>query len=816
MYFALRGSLPLVEGELRSSNLESGATIERDSFGIPTIRAKSRNDLAFATGVAHAQDRFFQMDLMRRAAAGEMAALLGPSLVGADRTLRRHQFRAMASQIVGDASPRERDLLAAYVAGVNSVLDSANTRPWEYLVLRTQPRPWRIEDSVLVAFSMYLNLNDSTGANEIARGRLREGLPAELYAFLHPVGTEWDAPIVGGAWRTPPVPGPEVFDLRIQGPGSATGSSFERAARRARSRIPASDSSLQPLTYMDVGNADLVGNSDRPASSPIFQPAIPAEQMPGSNSWAIAGTHTASGAALLANDMHLGLRLPNVWYQARLIVEAAGRNRRDLAGVTLPGLPLLVVGSNGQVAWGFTNSYGDWTDVVIVETDPQDPTRYFTPDGNEAFRLHRERIEVNGAADVSFEFKSSRWGPIIETDARKGPLALAWTAHRAEATNLRLLDFETADSIEAILDLANRAGIPVQNFVAADANGRIGWSLMGRVPIRGEYDATVPTSWRSAGSGWIGWREPEEYPRVIDPPSARLWTANARTLDAQTWFGFVGDGGYDMGARAAQIRDTLFSNSAATAQDMVELQIDDRALFLTRWRDLLLEILDAPGAIQEGRRAKARELVEAWSGRAVASDPGYRIVRAFRNQVRYDVFTSLTAAARVRFPDTRFSPSSQFEGPLWRLVTERPLHLLDSRHESWTAALLASVDTALDELLEGCDELSVCSWGRENTLNMRHPLSSALPFVSRWVDMPPTPMNGDAAMPRVQSPSFGASQRIVVSPGREAEGLFQMPGGPVSHPLSPFYGAGHEQWVRGEPRPLLPGKAEYVLTLLPE
>lgn len=793
IYLALRASLPQIEGELHSASVENTATIERDSFGVPTIRASSRNDLAFATGVAHAQDRFFQMDLMRRAAAGELAALLGPSLVEADRKLRLHQFRAVASEVVRDSTPREREVLASYVAGVNLGLESLGARPWEYWVLRSEPAPWRIEDSVLVAFSMYLNLNDSTGTNEIARGRLRNSLPPELYAFLHPVGTEWDAPIVGGPWRTPPIPGPETVDLRNSGAPSESGT---KNTRNAQSR--ASDSSPQP-----------------PASSFFWSRSATKGMLPGSNSWAVAGTHTANGAALLANDMHLGLRLPNVWYQARLIVKAAGRNRRDLAGVTLPGLPMLIVGSNGKVAWGYTNSYGDWTDVVIVESDPQNPSRYATPDGYETFEMHRERIAVNGAPDAELEFRSTRWGPVIGADEQARPLALAWTAHHPEATNLGLLDLETAESIEHALDLANRAGVPVQNFVAVDVDGRIGWSLMGKVPVRGGYDATVPTSWRAKGTGWLGWREPEEYPRVIDPPSARLWTANARTIDAQTWFAFVGDGGYDIGARAAQIRDGLLSLSAATPQDMAALQLDDRALFLTRWRDLLLDTLDQPDVLADDRRRTARELVEGWSGRALVEDAGYRIVREFRNQVRNDTFASLTAAAQARSPDTPFSPSSQFEGPLWLLVTERPTHLLDPQHESWSAALLSSLDAALERLLQNCPDLNSCTWGRENTLMMRHSLSSALPFASRWLDMPQTPMNGDAAMPRVQSSSFGASERLVVSPGREPEGLFQMPGGPVDHPLSPYYGAGHEQWVKGETRSLLPGKAEHVLTLLP-
>jgi penicillin G amidase len=294
-----------------------------------------------------------------------------------------------------------------------------------------------------------------------------------------------------------------------------------------------------------------------------------------------------------------------------------------------------------------------------------------------------------------------------------------------------------------------------------------------------------------------------------------MWTANARTIEVTDWLQFLGDGGYDLGARAAQIRDGLLARPKASADDMLAIQVDDRALFLTRWRDLLLELLNDAATRDQQARERARRLIQQWSGRAAADDAGYRIVRALRLQIRGDVFSALTSAARLKYPKAKFVPSAQFEGPLWQVVTQRPLHLLDPRYESWDAALLASVDRALEDLQKECSELAACTWGVENTLQMRHPLSSALPFASRWLDMPQQPLPGDSAMPRVQGVRFGASQRLVVSPGRESEGYFQMPGGPVDHPLSPFYGAGHDAWVKGAATPLLPGPARHTLSLVP-
>jgi penicillin G amidase len=771
IWFAMRSSLPRLDGKVQVAGLGAPVTIERDRDGTPTIKASTRQDLAFATGFAHAQDRFFQMDLSRRAAAGELAELLGPALLDTDKRFRVHAFRQVARAVIDDASAADRALLGAYVEGVNAGLADLSARPWEYQVLRAKPVAWRDEDSMLVAFSMYLNLNDSTGDEELARSRLREVLPAELFAFLNPLGTEWDAPIAGGIWRAAPIPAPEVFDLR-------------RLATQA---------ALAPISRLTIDERPVVG----------------------SNSWVIAGTHTEDGSALLANDMHLGLRLPNVWYRARLMVEAAGAQTRDLIGVTLPGLPVLVVGSNRRVAWGFTNSYGDWTDLIIVETDPADPTKYFVGDTTQTISVRRESIAVRGSASVAIEVQSTRWGPIVKRDAQGRPLALAWTAHHPSATNLRMLDFERATTVQALLASANTAGVPVQNVVAADASGAIGWSVMGRVPVRANYDSTQPSSWRSSGTGWVGWRAPTDYPRVLAPTSGRLWTANTRTIDAQTWLGFMGDGGHDLGARGAQIRDSLFALQKATVADLAKIQVDDRALFLVRWRDLLLDLLNDAALAASPSRKQARELVEKWSGRASVDDAGYRIVRAFRLRVRKDVFDSLTAPARTKYPETVFAPGPQFEGPLWQLVTQRPEHLLDPRYRDWSEGLLASLDAALETLRTDCGKLAECTWGRQNILQMRHPLSSALPFAARWLDMPAIPMPGDAAMPRVQGTQFGASERIVVAPGREDAGIFQMPGGPVDHPLSPFYRAGHEAWVRGEPQPFLPGPPLHRLELAP-
>jgi penicillin amidase len=772
LYFLLRASLPQLEGRVDAHGLRDTVSIERDALGTPTVRAGTRDDLAFGTGFVHAQDRFFQMDLQRRAAAGELAELLGSSLVATDMRLRPHGFRRVAEQVLQRAPREHRAILTAYAAGVNAGLRSLRSRPWEYWMLRSEPREWRPIDSVLVAFSMYMDLNDSSGDADLLRTQLRAGLPAALFDFIHPIGTEWDSAIDGGMWRSPAIPGPDVFDLR------------SGAAEKAALALP-------------------VGARTEPREAPAI----------GSNAWAVAGAQTASGSALLANDMHLGLRTPNVWYRARLVIPG-GQEARDLVGLTLPGLPLLIAGSNGHVAWGLTNSYGDWTDLVLVDADPANPQRYVGSAGSTPYELRREVLHVRDGAPVTIDTRWTEWGPIVLEDASGRRLALSWTAHHPEATNFVMLELEQARSAQAAVEVANRAGTPVVNFVAADARGHIAWTIMGRMPVRAGYDSRFVASWRAPDTGWVGWRTPAEYPRVVDPATGRIWSANSRTIDANVWLPLLGDGGYYLGARGAQIRDALFAIKSATTGDMLQVQLDDRALFLARWRDLLLELLSDAAELDASIYSEARALVEQWSGRASVDDVGYRLVRAYRAQVQSRVFESLTASVPL-LNGHRFEPAAQFEGALWQLVTQRPEHLLDPRYASWQQALVDDFKRTVDEMLQTCPRLEECTWGERNRLAMKHPLSGAMPQLARWLDMPVEPLPGDADMPRVQGPSFGASERLVVAPGREAEGVLQTPGGASGHPLSSFYRSTHAAWTSGKPQPLLPGATAHRLALVP-
>jgi penicillin amidase len=540
----------------------------------------------------------------------------------------------------------------------------------------------------------------------------------------------------------------------------------------------------------------------------------------GSNNWAVAGTHSVHGGALLANDMHLGLGVPNTWYRASLVFPGPDGHERRVTGVTLPGSGSVVVGSNGQVAWGFTNSEGDWADLVVLEPDPANKDAYLTPEGPRLLEHATETIRVKGAADERLEVASTIWGPVVDTDHKGRKRALAWVPLREGGLNAALFRMEQARDIDEAQAIAPLAGIPHQNFVTADTGGRIGWTIMGRIPRRVGYDGRLPTSWADGTRRWDGWLSPEEQPRIKDPASGRIWTANARVV-AGAKLAIVGHGGYDLGARQRQIRDDLLALDKAGEKDMLAVQLDDRALFLERWRTLLLELLGTDAVARDARRREARRLVDAWGAHAAIASPGYRIVRQFRVQVSRDALTPLVAACTAA--DPRFDylgrrpnqGSRQWEGPLWALVTARPAHLLDPRYARWEDLLLHSLDVVLDELTQGRALLAERTWGERNTTEIQHPLSRVAPRLSPWLDMRREPLPGDGNMPRVQAPANGASERLCVSPGREEQGYFHMPAGQSGHPLSPHYRDGHAAWAQGEPTPFLPGPPAHVLTLVP-
>lgn len=785
-WFILHGSLPMLTGRLRVPGLAAAVQIARDANGVPTIQAANQEDAARALGFLHGQERFFQMDLMRRQAAGELAELFGPAAVELDQQMRLHQFRHRAAGMLARFDAEELRLLDAYTAGVNAGLAALQTRPWEYFVLRAPPRSWTREDSLFVVESMTAALQEHAGLDERIRLAIRETYGTDVLAFLQPSVTPDSAALDGSSAPLPPVPEAD----------------FLRVLKAAASRPKINQALNHPAARWPL---------------PDREP----DEVPGSNSFALAGQRAQGGGALVANDMHLNLAVPNTWY--RVSLQWPGR---AVTGVTLPGVPGVVVGSNGDVAWGFTDAYVDTSDVILIERDPARPDRYRVPDGGgwEPFATARETIRVAGHAPQAMEIVSTRWGPLLTpvSGTAGKVLALRWAAHDPDAINLRLTRLMDAHNVAEAVEIAHRCGLPAQNFLVGDRNGAIAWTIIGRVPRRVGFDGSLPESWADGSHRWEGFLPPEEIPTIDHPAGEQLWTANNRVVGGEA-LAKLGNGGYDLAARAAQIRDDLaaMTGRKAAPRDGLAVQLDDTSRFLERWRGLLLSTLtdDLVRSEPALKLGELRSVVRTWNGHTDVNQAGHRLVREFRQNVTVAVMDPIYEPVRRQAPELNLS-HTRFKGaeePLWALLSARPKDLLPGMEPSpagWNSLLAKSaLATARNAHTTRWRDYT---WGQVNTLQMQHPFARLLPGpLAALLDMPARPLPGDNNMPRVQGASFGASERMDVSPGREQEGIFHQPGGPSGHPLSPFYRAGHEDWAEGRPSPFLPGPTRYTLLLQP-
>lgn len=766
-WLLLQGSLPIYDGEHPIPGLLNSVTAERDTLGSVTLQGNNRFDLARGLGFIHAQERFFEMDLLRRKAAGELAELFGAVALPADRKARAHRMRARVESMLQELPDNQRKMLDAYRDGVNEGLLSLKVRPFVYLLTQNSPQAWRSQDSLLVVIAMYMTLQEASIDRELSLSIMQAALPESAYQFLVSSGGEWDTPLNGDKFEWPPHPAITEIDLRTL-----------------------DQNLLQDIDFQDVSS-------------------------PGSNGFAVGG-NLANGSALVANDMHLPLRTPNLWFRTRLIYSDPEHpdQKIDINGVSLPGTPAIVVGSNRHIAWSFTNAYGDFADWIRITLDPTDSSRYYNHGKWKPITVQQETLRVRDAPDETLEIHETEWGPILARDHDKVPLALAWAAHRPGAINLNIIELERAESVNKAVRIAQNAGVPAQNFIVGDKNGDIAWTIIGRIPARtGNYDLNLPGNWGEQSIGWNGWLDPADYPLIKNPPGMRLWNGNSRMIDG-AMLKQLGDGGYELGARSRQIRDQLLALDYFLPADLLDIQLDNRALFLTRWKHLLEQTLQKIQSTEWN--TEMQQALLDWNGHASPDSVAYRIVRNFRREVMRRALSGFSALIKLNYPGFTLPRLSQAEHAVWKLITQRPSHLLPPGSDSWDAMLAASAQRIAEQMQTQSGGISARNWGEQNTVDIRHPVSRFLPaWISKWLDMPADPLPGDHHMPRVQGTNFGATLRFVVAPGEEEMGFFHMPGGQSGHPLSPYYGSGHKDWVAGNTSAFLPGPPERTLQLHP-
>jgi penicillin amidase len=752
-WWIFRRALPRTRGSLVLDGLRAPVEIRRDRHGVPHIAASSLEDACFAQGFVHAQDRLWQMELNRRVASGRLAELFGARAVEADRFLRRIGLRRAAQLEEGSLFAEERTLLAAYAAGVNAAVKAMGRRlPLEMRLLRLRPEPWTPTDTL--AWSKVLALNLCVNfESELFRAAVIARIGPERAAALELAGCE---------------PEPVTSE-----PGSTAARVAAEVARRY----------AEAKAYLPFG------------------------AMGASNAWVVAGSRTASGKPILANDPHLALQLPSLWHEAH--IAAPGY---EVIGAGLPGAPGIVLGQSRAVAWGFTNSNADTQDLFVERFDRERPDRYrFRDEWLEARRV-REVIRVAGGEDIVEEVLVTRHGPVL---AREGDTALAlrWTADDPAHVVAALVAMGRASDAKAFREALRLWSCPSQNVVFADAQD-IGYVMAGAVPIRARGDGFIPVPGWDGEHEWLGWIRFDELPQAWNPSAGYVVTANNRTIGQDYRHHISWD--FLNSHRAERIERLLLDAGKLGVDDCRRMQLDQRCA-------AGLALAEAIGALAPRSELEAAALphLRGWDGEASADSVGAAIYEvcllelaraAFEPAIGAELTAELLGRARQNPISLGSTVLGRYTGLLARALRARDARFLAAiGREAWEPLLAEALTRGVNALRErlGGDPAQ-WRWGRLHRLSLAHPLSAAALlrplFPGRDV-----PIGGDvdtvmqtAVVPhqpfaaRASAPSW----RHVADCADLAVSWSALPGGQWGHPRSAYWLDRFERWLRGELTPL--------------
>lgn len=783
-----KASQPRHEGTVIVDGLAAPVTIARDGRGVPFIDAAREADALFALGYAHAQDRLWQMTFNRRIAQGRLAEVIGPAGLDTDRFLRTLGIYRAAQSIAARLDAESRELLAAYAAGVNAYLvNRAGPLPPEFVLTRSgAPEPWSPADTIAWALMMALDLSRSY-RDELTRLRLAARFSKdEIEEFKPPYP---------GESRTALADYPQLY--RVLGLfGGEKSAVLDQAERLAR---------------LDLS------------------PALAESEGLGSNNWVVSGARTLSGKPLLANDPHLGLTAPSVWYFARL--RAPGL---DVFGATLPGVPYVLLGRNRHVAWGFTNTGPDVQDFYIERINPDNPDEYQTPQGFARFETRTETITVRGADPVTLTVRSTRHGPVLSGvlsgldksfDAARYVLALRWTALESDDSTVPTLRAmnraRNADEFAAAL-----AGfkLAMQNVVFADSDGNIGFIAAGRVPLRGADDdlkGVAPAPGWDARYDWRGWIPFAELPRVINPPNGLIVTANQK-ITPPDYPHFLTTDWY-LPYRAERITQLLEATPRHDLASFRRIQADVVSLAA---RDLLaaLKALDPQPQSPAGRLVWQR--LSAWDGAMRTDAPEPLLFHAWMRRLRARIFDDdlgplakdLVASSEL-MRTTLLVLRGETRARDWCDDRNTP-----NARETCAEVAAAALDEAMAELgrASGRDPLAL-RWGEAHRAVHEHRPLSNVAALRDFFELV-TPHAGDSFTVNVgrldlrdrsdwRAPfatRHAASLRAIydLAPDRTGEWIHTT--GQVGHPFSENYGDLLESWraVKYEPIDFKPPRPE--------
>jgi penicillin amidase len=822
-YHAALAALPQLDGRMKVSGLLGAVTVTRDSHGVPSIEAAALDDLFFAQGYVTAQDRLWQMDVMRRFGSGELSEILGPDTLKLDREQRILGLRAAAKKSLQMASERDRRFYEDYARGVNAFIGTHGERlPIEFRILGYAPKPWRAEDSVVIANQMVKDLNYHYFYDALSREKILAKLGPELIADLY----------VNRSWHDRP---PTVMREDLEQPDSNSGDSdddddddspdnsvtrlevhsagtLKRALERtsgakARGKSAALFAALEGLRHPKSASFGSVSEKmpaedlsviSRPAEA-LATEAVPSEGLPvnGSNDWVVSGAHTVTGKPLLSNDMHLGHQMPNLWYEAHLRSGTV-----DVAGVTLPGMPYVIVGHNQRIAWGFTNVGPTVTDVYVENFNAQGA--YQTPSGWVQPERRVEVIHVKGGPDVNVDVKITRHGPII-TEIVPGetrPLALRWTLY--DGLHIPFFDVNSAQNWDEFRRAFSQLDAPGQNVVYADVDGNIGYQTTGKVPIRAAGDGSLPVSGADDAHEWTSYIPFEKLPSIYNPPSGIIGTANGRITPDNDPNSISME--WEAPWRTARIYHVLESGRQFTAADMLALQTDIHSEAELFAAERFVYAVDH--ASRASARAKqAADLMRSWDGRMQASSAAPTIAVNAIVELRRLLLEPKLGSAPA--DSTRDDGALNWETYSWEMrsvwmeniLLHRPQRWLPAKYPNYDELLTAAVGAAVSGP-QAPQDLAQWRWGKFNAVEIQHPILGKIPLIRLWSGPGVQEQSGSGYTVKAVTRSHGPSERFTANLADLDQSTLNIVTGQGGNFLSPYYMDQWKAWYEGTTFPL--------------
>ena len=779
LYWIARSPLPQLDGSVSVPGISAPVRVVRDGHGVPTIEAATLEDLFFAQGYVTAQDRLWQMDMMRRAAAGELSEIIGDATIKLDREERILGLRGAAEAAEKTLSARDRAYFDAYARGVNAFLESHRDRlSLEFRLLKYTPHPWTVTDSLLVGARMVQDLNHSSNPPALTREKILAQLGPELTADLY----------VNSSWRDrPPTETRGIDDAPAARSDDNEDNDDEEVDPEGGNSLISAASTRLPQGLKPAFFPRLNGTSQ---TAPLQNTLEEIDLFrPGSNNWVVSGQHTVSGKPLLSNDMHLDHQMPNLWYEAHLRTTAATKANFDVAGVTLPGVPFVIVGHNRRIGWGFTNVGPTVEDLFIEEFNAQG--QYKTSAGWRDAQHRQETIHVKGKPDVTFDVMTTRHGPIVSEllpgETRK--IALRWTLQ--DGMGLMFFDVNSAQNWEEFRVAFSNFGAPGQNVVYGDVDGHIGYQATGRVPIRAAGDGSLPVSGSDDAHEWKGWIPFDEMPHIYDPPSGILATANGRI--APNGYKYSISTEWDAPWRTDRIYRVLESGKKFAPADMLALQMDVSSTYDRFCADKFVYAIDHAAKASD-RAKRAADILRDWDGRMSADSAAPTIETKARQELaRLLLEPKLGAASDKSLPgdlswkNYRWTMSSVW---LENILTKQPARWLPPTYSDYGSLLTAAVENTVKQT-EAPSDLSHWQWGPNYTVEIDHFVLSRLPLIGRFTGTGLHPLSGSGLTVKAVSNRHGASERATWNFANFDESTLNLVTGESGIFLSPYY---MDQW----------------------